>query len=143
MTNALAIVALAISLVSLAVTGYQWRRSGPGLTLQVSAWGGSTGGMVMAEVMSVGRIAATVRRVEADAVPVDGRPVTMGLTVERTSHELPAKLEPSDVLEMQFDYPPNDGAWRVTVRALMGTQWTEAVPVVCHPPGTPIVLRRR
>jgi len=141
MTLAIAIVALALSMISLAFTVYQWQRSGPVLSVKVVEQRRipRTGGkhVVIAEVMSIGRLPVTVRRVETEISYTElGKfnAWTMEENISRVrrvfeakelSQRLPVRLEPSEVLEAEFELPgPLSGSTgRFTVRALAGGRW--------------------
>jgi len=131
MTLALAIAALVLSVISLAFTGYQWRRSGP--TLAIKELGSKRSGermLLTAEIVSVGRLPATVRTVEGltgDCNQSWSSQSWTGMPVESLSRTLPAKLEPSDVLEVGFALPLDlqNVDFSVWVRAQSGHQWVE------------------
>ena len=141
MTLAIAIAALALSMVSLAFTVYQWQRSGPVLSVKVVEQRRilGTGGkhVVIAEVMSVGRLPATVRKVETEISYTEYGKFDSWMgdqdisTVRRVfeakvlSRPLPVRLEPSEVVEAEFELPgPLSGSTgRFTVRALAGGRW--------------------
>lgn len=140
MTLALAIAALVVSVISLAFTAYQWRRSGPQLAIeQVDANFRDGKAFLTAEILSVGRIAATVSKVEGwsgDKAEVEVRAtggLALGIKSSRTgmqlvsaSLNLPARLEPSDVLEVSFALPDKQNVdFLVWVTAKSGRAWAE------------------
>jgi hypothetical protein len=146
MTLAVAIAALVVSVISLWLTAWQFRRSGPVLAVtvinhEVRPEGHGTY-LVSAEVTSVGRLAATVRRVEARAVSVPFLSGSQKFGPTKLSQELPAKLEPSQWLEVEFELPvgglkthlgtawvSNDPNWDVVIRAQTGLRWSKAAQV--------------
>jgi hypothetical protein len=101
MTTAIAIVALVVSVIALVFSAYQWRHSGPDLVVRgrvdVDDLGRET---VEAEIISTGRLAVTVTEVLVDYRNDDGLHLRSN-EVELES-ELPARLEPSDVIKASY-----------------------------------------
>ena len=102
MTTAIAIVALVVLVIALVFSAYQWRHSGPDLVVrgrvQVDDLVGRE--MVEAEIISAGRLAMTVTEVLVDHRKDDGLHLRSN-EVELES-ELPARLEPSDVIRASY-----------------------------------------
>src|SRR5438309_1091280 len=80
--------------------------------------------------MSVGRLPATVRKVEATAYWGQGQIRGPLLEVEDRSHDLPARLEPSAVMDVAFEtaWSGEDSECRAIVRAQAAGRWTESRP---------------
>ena len=131
MTLALAIAALALSVISLAFTFYQWRQSGPQLAIeQVSTGLSGDSPVLTAEIVSVGRLSATVNKVEAsfgdEAEKWVGTWTQTGMVLVSASPNLPAKLEPSEVLQVTFALPDKQKVdFFVWVTAKSGRQWAK------------------
>jgi hypothetical protein len=149
MTTAIAVVALVLSVISIAFTAFQWRHSGPVLEVALVPPTPGNPGRISAEVTSVGRMTATVRRVDVLVMAENdlvgwGGPVSL-------SQELPAKLAPTDVLEAAFvfedpykdetaaGYDPRTVIY-VVVQALAGNRSFASSPWTCPRPQAP---RRR
>jgi hypothetical protein len=115
-TTVIAVVALLLSMISLAFTAYQWMRSGPAVTVDLGGPDGFSeiryGTTITTEVTSVGRMPATVRDVVLWAFPdaPDAGVMGVGLVPAKLSKKLPAKLEPTTVLEAEFKWP-GTGEW--------------------------------
>jgi hypothetical protein len=101
MTTAIAIVALVVSVIALVFSVYQWRNSGPDLVVRGRVDVDDLGReMVEAEIISTGRLAMTVTEVLVDYRKDDGLHLRSN-EVELES-ELPARLEPSDVIRASY-----------------------------------------
>ena len=97
--------------------------------------------MVVAQVVSVGRLAATVSAMEVTVEPAKVLAgVGMWLEPKKKSHELPAHLAPSDVLEIEYPLPPNEAVarWgkgcRALVKVQVGRQQPASRPLVFELP---------
>ena len=131
MTTVIALVALVLSVTSLVFTGYQWRRSGAVLTIDLTPAQKSreddqreTYMIFEAEITSDGRLPATVREIRM-AFFQGGECIATEPPVE-VSQPLPARLAPTDVLVASFRYNGNFGAWRgfkFAVQAKAGRRW--------------------
>jgi len=101
MTTAIAIVALVVSVAAVVFSTYQWRHSGPNLVVRGYVDMDDLGReMVEAEIISTGRLAVTVTEVLVDYRKDDGLYLRSN-EVELES-ELPARLEPSDVIRASY-----------------------------------------
>jgi hypothetical protein len=136
MTLAVAVAALVLSVISLAFTAYQWRRSGPALVVKLM--GLPIFGLHV-EVVSSGRLPVTVRMVQLELTFSNGNHTY--LPMDNFSHDLPATLAPTDVLVASLQ-PPSftrdglaslDGPYRnvesVTAMARSGMRWMRSQPL--------------
>jgi hypothetical protein len=95
----------------------------------------------MAQVTSVGRIAATVSKLQAEVGAETGwDDVIVYLPVGTLSQELPARLEPTDVLEAEFPLDPDldrfGGRVRAIAKARVGRERPESEPIIFDPPNS-------
>jgi hypothetical protein len=142
MTLAVAIAALVVSVISLCLTAWQFQRSGTVLAVTVTDHKvppeGHGAYLVSAEVTSEGRIDATVRRVEARVTPGPFVTGSQRFGPTKVSRELPARLKPSQWLEVEFELPiggmqtfgsgatlwrSNDPNWSGAIWAQTGRRW--------------------
>jgi hypothetical protein len=132
MTTALSIIALLLSVISIVFTGYQWWRSGPVLTIDVTSIEADDmhSMIVVAEITSNGRIPTTVRdlRIKYE-MPERFYEQHLSLSEEgrlELSENLPAKLAPTDVLVMRVKHTGTIAHWRgykFSVEAKAGQRW--------------------
>jgi hypothetical protein len=168
-TLVVAIAAFVLSVIALAYSRYMWRHEGPAVTVRLTGlrqlaepqpFEGGTGWTttypdgsgagrrtppptashaLTVQVTSVGRIAATVGKLEAEVGAETGWDgVIVYLPVGTLSQDLPARLAPTDVLEAEFPLDPDldrfGGRVRVIAKAQVGREWPESQPVIFEPP---------
>lgn len=130
MTTGLAIAAIVLSVISVAFTGYQWRRSRPALIFDVSGRSPLDEDTdVRAEIVSAGRMAVTVRMVQLEIEWSDGSKTYQ--PVGWLTGKLPVTLAPTEVLTVGFELPadppePTLVARCVSVQVLRGIRWSSS-----------------
>jgi hypothetical protein len=134
MTLAIAVAGVVLALISLAFTAYQWRREGPALKIEVEMWSAGPKGAepsMHVQVISTGRMAVTVTRLAVNVFGTGGLVYGAGpWSPTSISHELPARLEPTDVVTavfgLQIDRPAPDVQAIAMVES--GGRWMSSVP---------------